>query len=99
MRQEQETKKLLPALEAATYLMCALRTIQHWGQQWEANARRVGDPLMPSSPGNGLRRSWAHMNKSAYDPRDLDEYHENGLRERIGQPLVSWRREKEQAHD
>lgn len=99
MQDRTKDQRLLPAWEAAAYLMCALRTIQHRGQLWERNARRVGDPLMPSSPGNGLRRSWAHMNKSAYDPRDLDEYHENGLRERIGQPLVCWRREMEQAHD
>lgn len=93
------THRLLPAWEAAAYLMCAPRTIQHWGQQWERNARRLGDPYLPSSPRNGLRRYWCKSKTSVYDPRDINEYVENSARERIQQPINSWRRGEEKNHD
>ncbi len=99
MKDGTKDQQFFPAWQAAAHLRCATRTIQHRGQQWERNARTTGDPYLPSSPKNGLRRSWYKVNESAYSFEDLAEFIENSVRERIGQPLVSWRREKEQAHD
>lgn len=85
--------ELLTTHETATLLHRASRTIQSWGLSWEREAREENNPILPSSPANGLRRSGAAAGRSLHDRRDIDEYLENSIREGLGQPLLNWRKE------
>lgn len=89
--------KFLNTTEVAMLLHRANRTIQHWGQQWENMARASEDPLLPSSPANGLRRSGACAGRALYEQRDVNEYVDNAVREALGQSLQNWR--KESSHE
>lgn len=94
---ELKTTSSLPSRVTAQILGISQRMVQLLGARWEFNARVDHDSNLFSSPTVGLRREFTTSHKAVYDPRDIDEYRANAVRERLGQPHLNWR--KEASHD
>ena len=66
------------------------RTIEDKSRQYELTFKQMGT-VPPNSPRNGLRRTYTCETRYLFDERDLVEYELNGLREKVGEPLETWR--------
>lgn len=88
--------KLLRKKEVCKLLEYAARTIDEWSSRHDRARQAAGNPLLPSSPRNGLysvRLGGAAAPNSSrrWDERDILEMLENASREDAGMALLNWR--------
>ena len=82
----------VPSRVTAQLLGISQRMVQMLGVRWEKNAIAAQDARLANSPENGLRREF-NSRRACNNLLDIAEYRENAVRERLGQPLLNWRRE------
>jgi hypothetical protein len=83
----------VPSRITSEILGISQRMVQFQGARWEKNAIATHDSKLPNSPDNGLRREFNSRRRAFNDTRDINEYRENAVRERLGEPLLNWRKE------